>query len=166
MVPWRREWSPTPVFLPGEFHEQRSLAGCSPWGHEEWVGRKWVTNTHTHLLYTYFKKLPTPESWSYPPIFIFLKLYSFAFYLKGLDTPGIDLCLTYEMKVAQSCPTHCDPMDYTVHGILQPRILEWVAVPFSSRSSQPRDRTQVSHTASGFFTTSASWEAWYIITPS
>ena len=31
-VPWRREWSPTPVFLPGEFHGQRSLAGYSPWG--------------------------------------------------------------------------------------------------------------------------------------
>ena len=35
------------------------------------------------------------------------------------------------MKVAQSCPTLCDPMDYTVHGILQARILEWVAFPFS-----------------------------------
>ena len=30
--PWRREWLPTPVFLPGEFHGQRSLAGYSPWG--------------------------------------------------------------------------------------------------------------------------------------
>ena len=36
-------------------------------------------------------------------------------------------------------------MDYTVHGILQARILEWVAFPFSGESSQPRDRTQVSH---------------------
>ena len=35
------------------------------------------------------------------------------------------------MKVAHSCPTLCDPMDYTVHGILQARILEWVAFPFS-----------------------------------
>ena len=31
--PWRREWQPTPVFLSGEFHEQRSLVGYSPWGH-------------------------------------------------------------------------------------------------------------------------------------
>ena len=52
------------------------------------------------------------------------------------------------MKVAQSCPTLCDPIDYTVHGILQARILEWVAFPFSRGSSQPRDQTQVSHTAS------------------
>ena len=34
-VPWRREWQPTPVFLPGEFHEQRSLAGHSSWGSKE-----------------------------------------------------------------------------------------------------------------------------------
>ena len=57
-----------------------------------------------------------------------------------------------DMKVAQSCPTLCDPMDYTVPGILQARILEWVAFPFSSGSSQPRDLTQVSHIAGGFFT--------------
>ena len=41
-----------------------------------------------------------------------------------------------KVKVAQSCPTLCDPMDYTVHGILQARILEWVAFPFSRGSSQ------------------------------
>ena len=34
-TPWRREWQPTPVFLPGKFHGQRSLAGYSPWGHKE-----------------------------------------------------------------------------------------------------------------------------------
>ena len=42
------------------------------------------------------------------------------------------------MKVVQSCLTLCHPRDYTVHGILQARILEWVAVPFSRGSSQPR----------------------------
>ena len=44
-----------------------------------------------------------------------------------------------EVKVTQLCPTPCDPIDYKVHGILQARILEWVALPFSRRSSQPRD---------------------------
>ena len=44
-----------------------------------------------------------------------------------------------KVKVTQSCLTICDPMDYTVHGIFQARILEWVAVPFSRGSSQPRD---------------------------
>ena len=48
------------------------------------------------------------------------------------------------VKAAQSCPTLCDPIDYTVHGILQARILQWVvAFPFSRGSSQPRARTQV-----------------------
>ena len=58
-----------------------------------------------------------------------------------------------EVKVAQSCPTRWDPMDYTVHGILQAIILEWIAFPFpfSRGSSQPRDRTQVSRVAGRFF---------------
>ena len=44
-----------------------------------------------------------------------------------------------KVKVAQSCPTLGDPMGYTVHGILQARILEWIAFPFSRVYSQPRD---------------------------
>ena len=44
-----------------------------------------------------------------------------------------------KVKVAQLHLTLSDPMDYTVHGILQARILEWVAIPFSRGSSQPRD---------------------------
>ena len=50
-------------------------------------------------------------------------------------------------------------MDYTVHGILQARTLEWVALPFSRGSSQPRDRTQISCIAGGFFTSWATREA-------
>ena len=59
-----------------------------------------------------------------------------------------------KVKVAQWCLTLCDPMDYTVHGILQARILEWEASPFSKASSQPRDWTQVSRIVGGFFFTS------------
>ena len=55
-------------------------------------------------------------------------------------------------KVAQSCLTLCDPMDYAAHGILQARILERVAFPFSRGSSQPRNWTRVSCIAGGFFT--------------
>ena len=69
----------------------------------------------------------------------------------------INLSLTEKKKVklTQSCPTLCDPMDYSlsgssVHGNLQARILEWVAIPFSMGPSQPRDQTQVSRTAGGF----------------
>ena len=50
-------------------------------------------------------------------------------------------------------------MDYTFHGILQARILEWVTFPFSKGSSQHRDQTQVSHNAGRFFTIWASREA-------
>ena len=57
-----------------------------------------------------------------------------------------------KVKVTQSCPTLCDPMDSTVHGILLVRILKWVAFPFSRGASQTRGRTQVSHIAGGFFT--------------
>ena len=64
-----------------------------------------------------------------------------------------------KVKVAQLCPTLCDPMDYKVHGILQARILEWVAFPFSRRSSQPMDWTQVACIAGRFFTSWASREA-------
>ena len=58
--------------------------------------------------------------------------------------------------VTQSCPTLCDPMDpslpgFSVCGILQARILEWVALSFSKASSQPRNKTQVSCIAGRFF---------------
>ena len=66
-----------------------------------------------------------------------------------------------KVKVTESCPTLCNPMDYTVHGILQARILEWVAFPFSRGSSQLRDWTQVSCIAGGLFTSWATREAWW-----
>ena len=69
-----------------------------------------------------------------------------------------------KVEVAQLCPTLCIPMDYTVHGILQARILEWVAVPFSRGSSQPRDQTQVFCIAGGFvisWVTREAQENWF-----
>ena len=65
---------------------------------------------------------------------------------------------------AQLCLILCDAMDCSlpgssVHGILQARILEWVVFPFSRGSSKPRDPTQVSHIAGGFFTIRATREA-------
>ena len=69
----------------------------------------------------------------------------------------IGISFTEEEKVAQSCLTLCDPMDCnlpgsSVLGILQARILEWVAIFFSRGSSQPRDQTHVSRVAGRFFT--------------
>ena len=63
------------------------------------------------------------------------------------------------VKVTQSCPTVCDPKDYTDLGFIQDRILEWVAIPFSREPSQPRDQTQVSCITGGFFTSWATREA-------
>ena len=57
-----------------------------------------------------------------------------------------------DVKFAQLCLTVCNPMDYTVHGILQARLLEWVAFSFSRGSSQPRDQTQIFYIAGRFFT--------------
>ena len=67
------------------------------------------------------------------------------------------------MSAAQSCPTLWHLTDYSppgssVHGILQARILEWVAIPFSRGSSQPRDQTQVFCIAGRFFTIWATKE--------
>ena len=62
-----------------------------------------------------------------------------------------------KVKLIWSCLTLCDPIDYIIHGILQGRIQECVAFPFTS--SQPRDQTWVSHIAGGFFTSRATREA-------
>ena len=69
-----------------------------------------------------------------------------------------------KVRVAQSCPILCNLIDYilpgsSVHGILQARILEWVAIALSRESSQPRDQTQVSCIAG---TKREKWKQWQI----
>ena len=93
------------------------------------------------------KGLPCQHDKESPPFFFYL------------DTVFYCVNLWKKVKVVQSCPALCGPMDYTVHRILQARILEWVAFPFSRGSSQPRDWTQVSHIAGRFFTSWATREA-------
>ena len=75
------------------------------------------------------------------------------------------------MKITQSCPTLCElcmnysPLGSSVHGILQVRILEWVARPSFRGSSRPRDRTcvsSVSYIGRWVFATSSTWEALHI----
>ena len=71
-----------------------------------------------------------------------------------------------ESEVTQLCPTLCNPMDYSlpgpsIHGIFQARILEWVAISFSRRSSQPRGWTQVSHIVGRHFTIWATREVYW-----
>ena len=112
---WRRKWQPTPVFLPGESHGRRSLAGYSPWG----------LKSQTRL-----------SDFQFTNQFKFVKV---------------------KVLVAQSSPTLCDPIDcglqgFSVRGILQARMLEWVAIPFSRGSSWLRNWTWVSCIAGRFIT--------------
>ena len=97
--------------LDWRIHGQRSLAGYSPWGHKESDTTEQLTHTHTKFHSTDVTYL----------------LYPF------LDSDVQRMC-------AQSCQTLCDPVDCSlpgssVHGIFQARILEWVAMPSSRRSS-------------------------------
>ena len=77
------------------------------------------------------------------------------------------VCVCVRAKSLQSCPTLCDPMDCrllgsSVHGILQAKILEWVAMPSSRGSSHPGIKLESLMSpalADEFFTTSATWEA-------
>ena len=55
-------------------------------------------------------------------------------------------------------PVDCSPAGSSLHEILQPRVLEWVAIPVSRGPSQPRDRTQFCHIAGRFFTSGATRE--------
>ena len=54
MIPWRRKWQPTSVFLLGKYYGQRSLAGCSPWSHREYDMSEWLSaHTQTYTLFLY-----------------------------------------------------------------------------------------------------------------
>ena len=163
-IPWRRKWQPTPVFLPGEFCEQRNLVGYSPWSPKE-------LDTIEGL--TFYK-------W-YQTVFLFsISLISLQVPLWVLQDgtwlqifPGTSPLIqpqskmTMEVKekvlVVHSCMTLCHPVDCSppgssVHGILQARILEWVAVSFSRGSSQSRGWTWVSSIAGRFLTIWATGE--------
>ena len=92
----------------------------------------------------------------YPSFFIVTCPSDIFTLIPYLNTPCV--------SVTQLCPTLCDPMDCSppgssVHGTLHARILEWVTISSSMWSSQPRNRTPVSHTAGRFFTFWVAMEA-------
>ena len=102
------------------------------------------------------------SSWVHA-IYLFIKCLSSAHSSvlgQCFPLPESNMVLTAAAAAAwslQSCPTLCEPRDYSppgssVYGILQARILEWVAMPSYRGSSQPRDQTQVSRIAGSFFT--------------
>ena len=105
------------------------------------------------MLYSFFHLL-----WIRKPWFI---------YLKGFCKNYHHIYIPYKVKWKWSCsvvsnslrPVDCSPPSSSVHGILQARILEWVAISFSRGSSQPRDQTQVSCIAGRHFNLWATREA-------
>jgi len=129
-IPWKRAWWPTPIFLPGESHGQRSLVGYSPWGHR--LEHDWSDLARTHVwLFAWDKFLE----------------------VKLLLTNSKNILLhivTTAAKSLQSCPTLCDPIDGSppgspVPGILQARTLEWVAISFSNASKWKGKVKSLSH---------------------
>ena len=69
-IPWRRKWQPTPVFLPGKSHGQRSLAGYSPWGHKSQTQLSNETTTTTRVTYSTFSRgnAPSTNGWPQPSL--------------------------------------------------------------------------------------------------
>ena len=128
-IPWRREWQSTLVFSLGEF--------CGHTMGSQRVRHNWATFTHL------------------------VKMYVFIVNLGFVYQNDTTILLKHvKVKVAQLCPTLCNSMNCNiVHGILQDRIQERVAFPFSRGSSQPTDWTQVSWTADRLFTGWATREA-------
>ena len=146
---WRRKWQPTPVFLPGESQ------GRGAW----WAAVYGVAQSRTQL-----KRLSSSSSSSsntvYMPTPCWLKhLCAHTMLIKTpseLWSPWFSLSLSVSRSLMD-----CSPPGSSVHGILQGGILEWVVMPCSRGSSQPRDQTWVpfvSCMADGFFTTRATWE--------
>ena len=104
-ISWRKKWQPTPVFLPGKFHAQRSLVGYCSWGHNRF-GHNLMTKPRW-MRAKCNKKWMWSESVSY----------------SVMST----LCNLMDSSLPGS----------SVHGILQARTWEWVAIPFSKGSSCP-----------------------------
>ena len=116
-IPWSRKQQPTPVFLPGKFLGQRSLAGSS--GHKE---SDTTEQLNTHIQIRMLKSQPSgPRNM----------------------TVFEDRILLSHVQLFHD-PMDCSPPGSSVHGISQARMLEWVAISFSRRSSQPRDQTHIS----------------------
>ena len=103
------------------------------------------------LIHSFLNIIPSFVKWYY--------IYRFIYGYCTIDiTPQYTIYMC--VLVVQSCLTFCDSMDcsptgYFVHGILQAKILEWVAIPFSTGSSQPRGQIWVSCIAGRFFTVCA-----------
>ena len=136
-IPWRRKWQPTPVFLPGISHGQRSLAGYSPWGCKE-------SDMTEHLMWSVeiMKNENEREDLSVMPY----SLQSHGLYSPwnspGQNTGVSSLSLPQGIFPTQGSNPgllHCRKILYQLSHRGSPRILEWVANLFSRGYSQPRN---------------------------
>ena len=173
-IPWRRKWQPASVFLPGKFQGQRSLEGYNGATKSQ---TQLSTHTHTHTHTHWNCELPDFYLRMTMPFYCLKSMHSFwnasrvqfsllaserivwqshpnllqqtflSFYLASICTSEIR---NFTLTWWTTCLL-CNPTDYTVHEILQARILEWVAFSFSRGSSQPRDWAKVFLIAGRFF---------------
>ena len=130
---WNRKWQPTPVFLPGKLHGQRSLVGYNPWGCKE-SDMTVIKQTKQNIQYVNY-------------ICHILYKYIICNVKAGVKQQYMLLCCV--VSVVSHVQPFCDPMDcspsgFSVHGISYGKILEWVAISFSKGNSQPRDQTSLS----------------------
>ena len=141
-----------------------------------WFGGRWTTNkscnhfitwfvlvmVYSELFWNHLRSITGLSKWVIVPMLFQNSSYLSCHVLHVATTlltyllaVTVSVCRT--VLVAQSCLTLCDPTNcslpgFSVHGILQAKILEWIAIPFSRGTSQPRDRTLVSWLIGRFFT--------------
>ena len=129
-IPWRRKWQPTPVFLPGKSHGQRSLAGYGPWGHKE---SDMTSNKHFHFFsfsythtHTYTHTDTHTHKYIYMYTYILFIFFSIMVYHRTLNTvPGLASFLIPSHKL--SCWQFWGRHFYTSSSILPDWHLEkWV----------------------------------------
>ena len=88
-MPWRMEWQPTPLFLPGEFHGQRSLVGYNPWGCKELDTIEQLTHSHKHTLNIYSFKGSFPLQIKYCSVCYTVRPIVYQFYIQQCLCVGL-----------------------------------------------------------------------------
>ena len=100
-----------------------------------------------------FLHLPLPKFWILISIKLYLSNFESAYFkVIWVSVGGKVIALVTQSSLTLCSPMNCSPLGSSVHRILQAIILEWIVIPFSRGSSQPRDQTQVSFIAGRFFT--------------
>ena len=139
----------------GDSKGQGSLVCCNSWGCKELDSTKGLNNNNKHASNVEINLFM-------PSLSTFMSLLPEFTFSWTPSKIGVKAIFEQSWKWKLLCQVRLyDPMDYTVRGIFQARILEWVSSPFSRGSSRPRNQTRVSCIAGGFFTNWATREALY-----